>query len=54
MTVYCIYTEAQEGNTMKERNLVAKHARQFNKAATFVDRKKAAKKGHTKHKPTHL
>ena len=31
-------------------NLVAKHARAFNKAHTFKDRKKAAKKGHTKHK----
>jgi len=39
---------------MKDRNYVAKHARQFNKAAVFVDRKKAAKKGHTKHKSTHL
>lgn len=33
-----------------KHNFVAKHARTVNKAATFVDRKKAAKKGHTKHK----
>ena len=31
-------------------NLVAKHAASFNKAAVFKDRKKAAKKGYTKHK----
>ena len=31
-------------------NLVAKHARKFNKAAVQIDRKKAAKKGYTKHK----
>lgn len=31
-------------------NFVAKHAQQFNKAAVFVDRKKAAKKGAIKHK----
>lgn len=31
-------------------NFVAKHARQFNKAAVFVDRKKASKKGAIKHK----
>jgi len=54
MTVYCIDTEAQEGSTMKERNYVVKHAIKYSRAATFVDRKKAAKKGHTKHKPTHL
>lgn len=34
---------------MKTNNLVAKHARQFNKAATFVDRKKSVKKGYQKH-----
>ena len=38
---------------MKDRNLVAKHARQFNKAATFVDRKRAAKKGYTKHRKSY-
>ncbi len=32
------------------RNLVAKHARTFNLAHTFVDRKAKAKKGHIKHK----
>ena len=31
-------------------NLVAKHAKQFNKAAVQVDRKKAFKKGEVKHK----
>lgn len=35
---------------MKDRNYVAKHARSYNKAAVFVDRKQAAKKGYTKHK----
>ena len=34
----------------KANNLVAKHARQFNKAAVHADRKKAAKKGKVKHK----
>ena len=34
----------------KERNLVAKYARQYNKAHTMMDRKKAAKRGHIKHK----
>ena len=33
-----------------QHNLVAKHARQYNKAAVQVDRKKAAKRGHVKHK----
>ena len=36
--------------TEKTRNLVAKHARTFNKAATHRDRKKGAKRGYTKHK----
>lgn len=31
-------------------NLVAKHMNTFNKAHTFVDRKKNAKKGYIKHK----
>lgn len=31
-------------------NLVAKNARKFNTARTFVDRKKAQKKGYSKHK----
>ena len=37
---------------MKTRtnNLVAKHARKFNKAAVHVDRKKQARKGIVKHK----
>ena len=34
----------------KMKNPVAKHARSFNKAATFKDRKKALKKGDCKHK----
>ena len=33
----------------KTRNLVAKHARKFNKAAKHVDRKKALKRGYAKH-----
>lgn len=32
------------------QNLVAKHARTFNKATVQVDRKKRAARGHTKHK----
>ncbi len=35
---------------MKTRNFVAKHARTFNKAHVFTDRKKALKKGYRKHK----
>lgn len=31
-------------------NLVAKHARKYNKAATMRDRKKAQKRGYTKHR----
>ena len=31
-------------------NLVAKHARKFNKAHVMQDRKKAAKRGHRKHR----
>lgn len=33
-----------------QNNLVAKHARTFNKSAKFTDRKKRNKKGYTKHK----
>jgi hypothetical protein len=32
------------------QNFVAKHLRQFNKAKVFIDRKKAEKRGATKHK----
>ena len=32
------------------RNLVAKHARTFNKPTVQIDRKKAARKGYLKHK----
>jgi hypothetical protein len=35
---------------MTTRNPVAKHARQFNKAAVHTDRRAAAKRGHRKHK----
>lgn len=35
-----------------QNNLVAKHARAFNKAAVHKDRKKAQKKGYRKHKNT--
>lgn len=35
---------------MKTRNIVAKHARTYNTARVFVDRKKAAKRGARKHK----
>lgn len=31
-------------------NFVAKHAHDHNKAAVFIDRKKALKKGYSKHK----
>jgi hypothetical protein len=34
----------------QQRNLVAKHARAVCKAQTFVDRKKAVKRGFVKHK----
>lgn len=34
----------------KPNNYVAKHAKQYNKAAVHTDRKKAQKKGYTKHK----
>ena len=34
-------------------NLVAKHARKFNNAVTMRDRKKAAKRGHIKHKSSY-
>ena len=37
-------------SVMKDRNLVAKHARQFNKAAVMRDRKKDMKRGVRKHK----
>ncbi len=32
------------------RNFVAKHMNDFNKSQTFVDRKKDAKRGYSKHK----
>lgn len=35
---------------MKNRNFVAKHSKQFNKAAIHKDRKKDLKKGYRKHK----
>jgi len=40
---------------MKTRtnNLVAKHARKFNKAAVHVDQKKQARRGIIKHKGKH-
>lgn len=34
----------------RARNLVAKHARDFNSARVFRDRKQDAKRGHRKHK----
>lgn len=34
----------------KIRNLVAKHARKYNKASVQVNRKKQAKSGYQKHK----
>jgi len=37
----------------KTPNLVAKHARKFNKASVHKDKKKESKKGYTKHKGTH-
>lgn len=36
--------------TSTTNNLVAKHARTFNKSHVMVDRKKQSKKGYTKHK----
>lgn len=35
---------------MMDRNFVAKYDWQVNKAKTFTDRKKAKKKGYSKHK----
>ena len=35
---------------MKANNLVAKHAHKANKAAVHRDRKRAAKRGYSKHK----
>lgn len=35
---------------MKTNNLVAKHARTYNKAHVHKDRKKASKRGYRKHK----
>ncbi len=35
---------------MKSTNLVAKHARTYNKAHVMVDRKRASKRGKVKHK----
>jgi hypothetical protein len=35
---------------MKTNNLVAKNARQFNKAHVMVDRKKRSARGYRKHK----
>ena len=40
----------KEQDKQRSRNLVAKHARQFNLAHTFEDRKQKAKRGHIKHK----
>lgn len=34
----------------QERNLVAKHARKFNKSHVMIDRKRAMKAGKVKHK----
>lgn len=36
----------------KERNLVHKHALNFNRSEAFKDRKKSKKKGYMKHKPS--
>ena len=36
--------------TPQINNLVAKHARKFNKAVTMADRKRAAKRGYRKHR----
>ena len=35
---------------VETRNFVAKHMNDFNKSQTFVDRKKNAKRGYSKHK----
>jgi hypothetical protein len=37
-------------DTRRANNLVAKHARMFNLAHTFEDRKQAQKRGKVKHK----
>jgi hypothetical protein len=40
----------REEDTRRQNNLVAKHARKFNLAHTFADRKQKDKRGHRKHK----
>lgn len=42
--------DAKKQAKTRQRNYVAKHAHEFNKAATHVDRKKAEKRGKRKHK----
>jgi hypothetical protein len=36
--------------TVKRRNYVHKHSKQFNRAVTMADRKKQARRGYRKHK----
>jgi len=40
----------QTPQSTPDRNLVAKHARTFNKAHVFVDRKRQSRVGYRKHK----
>ncbi|MDB4311808.1 hypothetical protein N9937_00095 [bacterium] len=42
-------SKRRKGKAM-QRNLVAKHARQFNKASIQKDKKRSAKAGYQKHK----
>ncbi|GAB2795589.1 hypothetical protein GCM10027040_22540 [Halomonas shantousis] len=37
-------------NASRSRNIVHKHAMQYQRSKTFADRKKLAKKGYRKHK----
>ena len=40
----------RQQDKQRERNLVAKHARKYNLAHTFEDRKQAQKRGKRKHR----
>ncbi len=43
-----------QSKTSKPRNFVAKHMNQFNRAVTQKDKKRASKKGESKHKPKYF
>jgi hypothetical protein len=45
-----VSNKRKKEDTRRANNLVAKHARMFNLAHTFEDRKQAQKRGKVKHK----